>query len=82
MIDKNLCLKLRAIAAEEMKRRRAKHACYGLSYDDVEELADFPEEIKYFNTTEEFYAWINQRREHYASFGITDVAFYAVHART
>lgn len=69
------------LARAEMKRRNAKHACYGLFHGKTEELAETEDEIKIFMDDNGFEDWVAEIRKQYASYGITDIMFYAVHAR-
>ena len=81
MIDGTHFSKICKIARDEMKRIGAKHSCYGLFYNDIEELAEDENEIKHFMSDQEFEAWVDEIRKKYAEYGIHSVMFYATHAR-
>lgn len=74
------------IARAAMKEGCSKHALFAISYTNcdgfyTEETAASEDEIKYFFNDKAFNAYVDELRDRYASFGITDVNFYAIHER-
>lgn len=68
----------RETAIRKMKREHGKHALYGLSYGNTEELAADEIEIMVFHSSEDFYTKTEEIRKKYEECGISPV-FLAVH---